>query len=114
MQGRAVLPPHLLHCPPPPPPPPPPLHHPPPAGGEISFLQDVEQTLERVYARPVQLDPAFLQRKDPMPPRAFLARMLNNLKQVRARPAWRALPMQQPGPACLSWPSSTCPSPATA
>ena len=58
-------------------------------------MQDVEQTLERVYARPVQLDPAFLQRKDPMPPRAFLARMLNNLKQVHgwgAGLAWPGLP----------------------
>jgi len=52
------------------------------AGGEISFLQDAEATLSNIYKRPVQLDPAFLSRKQPVPPRVFLARMLNNLKQV--------------------------------
>lgn len=52
------------------------------AGGEISFLQDAEATLSSIYKRPVQLDPSFLSRKQPVPPRVFLARMLNNLKQV--------------------------------
>jgi regulator of sirC expression with transglutaminase-like and TPR domain len=51
-------------------------------GGEISFLQDAEATLTNIYKRPVQLDPAFLSRKQPVPPRVFLARMLNNLKQI--------------------------------
>ena len=52
------------------------------AGGEISFLQDAEATLSNIYKRPVQLDPTFVSRKQPVPPRVFLARMLNNLKQV--------------------------------
>lgn len=51
-------------------------------GGEISFLQDAEATLSSIYKRPVQLDPSFLSRKQPVPPRVFLARMLNNLKQI--------------------------------
>lgn len=54
------------------------------AGGEISFLQDAEATLSAIYKRPVQLDPSFVSRKQPVPPRVFLARMLNNLKQVGA------------------------------
>lgn len=56
------------------------------AGGEISFLQDAEATLSAIYKRPVQLDPSFVSRKQPVPPRVFMARMLNNLKQVGALP----------------------------
>eukprot|EP00887_Chlorella_sp_A99_P006747 scaffold3.g6747.t1 len=53
------------------------------AGGAVSFLeQDAQEVLQRIYQQPVQLDPAFLARKDPLPPRIFLARMLNNLKQI--------------------------------
>lgn len=51
-------------------------------GGSISFLQDAEETLTRIYQRPMQLDPAFISGKHPLPPRLFLTRMLNNLKQV--------------------------------
>lgn len=53
------------------------------AGGEISFVQDVESTLEAIYRRPVKVPPELLQQKQPLPHRTFLARMLNNLKQVR-------------------------------
>ncbi len=52
------------------------------AGGEISFLQDVESTLEGIYGNPVKLPPQLLENKHPLPARVFLARMLNNLKQV--------------------------------
>lgn len=52
------------------------------AGGAVSFLEDAQEVLQRIYQQPVQLDPAFLARKDPLPPRIFLARMLNNLKQI--------------------------------
>lgn len=51
-------------------------------GGEVCFIQDAEETLSRIYRRPIRLDPAFLTRKQPLPPRYFLARMLNNLKQI--------------------------------
>ncbi|GAB4821664.1 hypothetical protein N2152v2_008710 [Parachlorella kessleri] len=51
-------------------------------GGEISFLQDVESTLEGIYGNPVKLPPQLLENKHPLPARVFLARMLNNLKQV--------------------------------
>lgn len=51
-------------------------------GGRISFLEDAEETLQKIYKQKVKLDPAFLQRKTPLPARTFLTRMLNNLKQV--------------------------------
>lgn len=53
-------------------------------GGQVSFLQDAEATLEKIYGRSVKLDPGFLQRKEQIPARVFLARMLNNLKSVYA------------------------------
>ena len=53
----------------------------------MAFLQDAEATLERIYRRPVQLDPRFVARKQPLPNRTFLSRMLNNLKQV-GRAGW--------------------------
>ncbi|PSC67808.1 transcriptional regulator [Micractinium conductrix] len=52
------------------------------AGGEISFHQDVEDTLTGIYRRPVRLDPAALANRQPLPERTFLARMLSNLKQI--------------------------------
>jgi regulator of sirC expression with transglutaminase-like and TPR domain len=51
-------------------------------GGAVSFLEDAETTLTRIYAKPVKLDPAFLKRKQPLPVRTVLTRMLNNLKAV--------------------------------
>ena len=48
----------------------------------MCFLEDAEATLQRIYRRPVRLDPAFVRAKRPLPARTFLARMLNNLKQV--------------------------------
>jgi regulator of sirC expression with transglutaminase-like and TPR domain len=53
-------------------------------GGQVVFLDDAEETLGRIYGRPVKLDPAFLRRKEQIPSRVFLTRMLNNLKAVYA------------------------------
>lgn len=53
-----------------------------PAGGDISFVQDVESTLEAIYGAPVRVPPELLARKQPLPHRTFLTRMLNNLKQA--------------------------------
>lgn len=63
----------------------------------MSFLQDVEATLARVYGQAVQVDPRLLAQRSPLPPRTFLARWLTNLKQVpggggrRERPSAGAL-----------------------
>jgi regulator of sirC expression with transglutaminase-like and TPR domain len=55
-----------------------------PFGGSISFLQDAEETLARIAGTKIVLDPAFITAKQPMPPRVFLARWLNNLAAVYA------------------------------
>jgi len=52
-------------------------------GGKICFLEDAEETLEKIYKKPVKIDPAFLsKRKRDLPTTTLLTRMLNNLKQV--------------------------------
>lgn len=52
----------------------------------MSFRQDAEHTLQRIYGRPVEVDfegvVARAKALGGVPPRTFLTRMLNNLKQV--------------------------------
>ena len=57
-------------------------------GGDITFREDAEATLAAIYRSPVQLDPAVITSRRPLPPRTFLARMLNNLKQARRWGRW--------------------------
>jgi regulator of sirC expression with transglutaminase-like and TPR domain len=47
--------------------------------GEVMFAEDCQQRLSEIYGRPIELRPEFLQ---PVTPRYFLARMLNNLKAI--------------------------------
>jgi len=53
-------------------------------GGSVAFVQDAEQTLERIYGQRVKLDSAFLRRREQIPARTFLTRILNNLKTIYA------------------------------
>ncbi len=47
--------------------------------GEILFEQDCEELLQKIYDRPVKLEPHFL---EPISKKLFLARMLTNLKFI--------------------------------
>ena len=47
--------------------------------GEILFAEDCQERLTQIYARPVTLQPEFL---EPLTPRRFLVRMLSNLKVI--------------------------------
>lgn len=53
-------------------------------GGSIIFLNDAEERLSQIYGQDIKLDEQFLRRKEQIPSRIFLTRMLNNLKAIYA------------------------------